>query len=264
MTCTKSARFAVFPLVLLLSSLAIFFASPALAADPDDRPAGFRFHAPRIFIGGHAGMNFPQADSDFYSFLTSNLTLQKSDFRGPFIGFDVGVPIHPHFALVGTFDYGRVSPQSEFRHFVEDNGNPITQTTRFSQISLIGTLRYYPWKMGETVGSYAWVPRRILPYVAGGAGMIHYNLTQFGDFVDSTTYNIFSATFESNDYGLIKHAAAGVDIGITSRVFANLEGRYSFANAGWPPNRWGLTDFRGYRPLDLSGLKLIGGIYFRF
>ena len=245
-------------LLVLAATLAVLSRAPLMAADPEDRPSGFGFHAPRIFIGGHMGMNFPRAKSDFFDMTTRELTLERKDFRTEIYGFDFGVPFHANFAAVASFDYGRATKRSEVRDFVEENGDPIVQKTRFSQYSFVGTLRFYPIKIGETVGSYAWVPARVLPYVGAGAGVVHYNLRQYGDFVDTETYNIFTTSMDSRGSGLAKHVAGGMDIAINSRLVINVEARYSWAKPDLA------YDFVGFDPIDLDGLKVLGGIYFRF
>ncbi len=254
--CAGSAgRLYTFPLLLVLLAS---FASPLRAGDPDNGKSDFSISKPHVFIGGHIGVNLPQTASDIFSMVTRELTLEKSDFRATTGGFDIGVPFADRFAAVFSFDYSRTSPFSESRDFVRENGDPIEQQTRFSLMPITGTLRFYPIKMGESVGSYAWVPTRVLPYLAGGAGAVHYGFRQTGSFVDRDTLTIFDDAFESSGTVWTKHLAAGVDIGLTPRIFANVEGRYSWAEAHLS------RDFQGFRPIDLSGLRLVGGIYFRF
>jgi outer membrane protein W len=225
---------------------------------PQETPSGFHLGQPRMFVGGHAGLNFPNAGSDLFGMVTRELTLGKSDFRSPAVGFDFGVVFQSRFATVFTLEYARTSPASESRNFVEDNGNAITQTTHFTQMPVTGTLRFYPKKIGETVGSYAWVPARFLPYVGAGGGVIRYTFSQSGSFVDSQTLNIFVASLESSGYAATGHVVTGVDIGLTWRVVANVEARYSWAHAN-------LTrDFSGFQPIDLAGLRISAGMFFRF
>ncbi len=259
MTPARSSRYSVRSFVLLLS--AIIFAVPAMplrAEEPQEHPSGFRINEPRLFIGGHAGINVPQTASDIFSMVTRELTLAKKDFRAPMIGFDVGVPFRSHYAVVFSFDYARTTPSSEVRDFVEENGDPIRQTTRFTLMPITATLRFYPWKQGETVGSYSWIPTRVLPYVGGGGGIVRYSFGQSGDFVDRSTLDIFTAALESSGIGATMHVTTGMDISITPLIFVNAEARYSWANADLS------SDFTGFRPIDLSGMRVIAGVYFRF
>jgi len=120
------------------------------------------------------------------------------------------------------------------------------------------TLRYYPGKTGEYVGSYAWIQTRLNPYIGAGGGALGYNLSQSGRFVDKTNLNIFSMALNSDGWTPTMHIAGGMDINLTPRIFVNGEARYSWARSDLS------NDFTGFAPIDLSGVRILGGIYFRF
>jgi hypothetical protein len=252
------ARFAVLLIFAFILAPLTLQAGESDSESMQDRPSDFMIHKPGYFLGVHAGMNFPRAESDLFQMVTRELTLEKSDFRNPPIGFDLGVILQDHFALVFSGEYGRKNKKSEFRDFVEDNGRPITQETNFRLFTATATLRYYPLKLGETVGSYAWIPRRVLPYVGGGGGFIHYTFRQAGDFVDKQTYDIFYASLVSSGWAPMPFVASGIDIGLSPAVFINMEARYSWAQADLS------RDFGGFQPIDLSDLRVVGGINVRF
>jgi opacity protein-like surface antigen len=218
----------------------------------------FNPRKPKVFVGGNIGFNMPKAGSDIYDMVTSELTLEKSDFRATAVGFDFGVPIASHFAIVTGFEYYSTKTKSESRNYVENNGDPIEQTTELSQYPFTVTLRYYPRKTGESVGSYAWIPTRVNPYVAGGVGAHGYKFEQHGRFVDKATLNIFSTALLSEGWTSTVHFAGGIDINLTPRIFVNGEARYSRAYAELS------RAFTGFEPIDLSGFRIRGGIYFRF
>ena len=213
---------------------------------------------PKVFVGGHIGLSIPKAESDIYDMVIRELTLEKSDFRAAAFGLDFGVPIASHFAIVAGFEYSRSTTRSESRGYVEDNGDPIEQTTQFDRYPITATLRYYPGKTGEFAGSYAWIPTRLNPYIGGGGGALYYDLHQYGRFVDTSTMNIFSTTLKSNGWTPTIHVAGGMDINLTPRIFVNGEFRYSRARADLS------NSFTGFDPIDLSGVRILGGIYFRF
>jgi hypothetical protein len=268
MVCIRSSRYGGCALALLLSAaISILFAMPLQGAEQTQSSPGFSLRRPsHLLIGVHMGVDIPQAKGDLFGLLTNILSLNKSDLRAPVFGFDVGVPFHPSFSAVGNIDYSRFSRDSEFRHFA-NNGKPITQTTRLSQFSFVGTLRYYPRKTWESVGSYAWIPTRIMPYVAAGGGLIHYNLSQHGSFVDQSTLNIFPGRYLSAASSFVKHCAAGLDFSLSLRIVVNLEARYSWAGAGISAGTDGINPdfhFTNSPAVDLGGLKLAGGAYLRY
>ena len=218
----------------------------------------FNPRKPKVFVGGHIGLSAPKAGSDVYDMMTRELTLEKSDFRAVAFGGDFGVPISSLFSVVAGFEYSRSTPKTESRDYIESNGDPIVQTTQFRLLPITMTFRYYPGKTGEYVGSYAWIPTRLNPYIGVGGGALGYNLRQSGRFVDKTSLNIFSMALKSNGWTPTMHVAGGMDINLTPRIFVNGEARYSWARADLS------NDFTGFDPIDLSGIRILGGIYFRF
>ena len=237
--------------------IAVFFANTVAYAQVSSS-SDFNPRKPKIFMGGHIGFSMPKADSDVYDMMIRELTLEKSDFRATGFGLQFGVPIASHFAVVAGFEYSRSKNKSEFRDYVEDNGDPIEQTTEFRQIPIAITVRYYPVKTGEFVGNYAWIPTRLNPYIGGGGGALGYKLSQSGRFVDKSNMHIFSTTLKNNDWTPTAHIAGGIDINLTPRIFVNGEARYSWARADLS------NDFTGFDPINLSGVRILGGIYFRF
>lgn len=244
----------------IITAVALALPAPLHAQDDASvsSASGFALGRPRVFLGGHLGLFAPRADSDLYDMITRELTLDKSDFRAAAVGGDFGIPFASHFAAVVSLGYSRSTSRSESRDFIESNGDPITQTTRLSQVPLTVTLRYYPRKLGETVGSFAWIPTRLNPYLGAGAGILHYDFSQYGRFVDRNTLDIFDADLKSSGLTDTEHVAAGMDISLTPRVFVNGEARYSWAGADLS------GDFTGFQPIDLGGFRLLGGVYFRF
>ena len=246
-------RFFHLGIVFLTVTLAGTAAYAQVSSSSDFNP-----RKPKAFAGGRIGFNIPKAGSDLYDMVTSELTLKKSDFRAAVFGGEFGIPVSSHFAVVAGFEYSSSRTKSESRHFVEDNGDPIEQTTQLSQFPITATLRYYPVKTGEFVGSFAWIPTRLNPYIGGGGGALGYSFNQSGRFVDKSNMNIFSTTLKSDDWTPTAHIAGGIDINLTPRIFVNGEARYSWASATLS------NAFTGFDPIDLSGVRILGGIYFRF
>ena len=95
-------------------------------SETGEKKADFLFGKPKIFLGLHFGLFFPQADSEVFDMITSELTLEESDFDAWDLGFDVGFDLHEKLDLVFRFDYSSESAGSEFREFVDEQGLPIT------------------------------------------------------------------------------------------------------------------------------------------
>jgi len=256
---TRSTLAALFSVAILVAG------TPATASAQDEGPPpapsrspDFYFEKPLGSIGVRGNWVFARGGSDIFSFLTSQLTLDKGDFRARGFAADLAIALTPRVDVVGGFELARSSSRSEYRDFVDNDRLPIEQTTSLSTVNLTGTLRYALVPRGEAVGRLAWVPRRVVPYVGAGGGACWYELSQTGDFVDFVDLSVFSDSFDSRGWSPSAHGVAGIDLQLHRRLFATVEARYvrSSATLG--------TDFIDFEPIDLSGLRTSAGINFRF
>lgn len=252
-------------LLILGLSLAtpLLFAENEMAADPvasQNRSGNpdFSFSAPKGFVGFHFGRLFPRADSDLFEMITSELTLEKSDFQSWDVGFDGGANLHERFDLIFSFDYTRRTKASESRDFVDENDLPITQTTRLQQFPLTGGVKVLLVPRGSSVGRYAWLPSAVVPYIGGGVGVLWYKLEMEGDFVDESTLEIFSASIRSSGWTPTFYAGGGTDIHVFKNAFLTIDLRYVWARPELD------RDFVSFDTLDLSGFRLSGGLQFHF
>ncbi len=239
----------------LVGVLLLFGAEVCAQGDQD---ADFLFRAPHGSAGVRLGANLPRASGGIFDFVTEQLTLEKGDFRAASIGGEAAFRIIPRLDAVVGVDYlSRTSP-SEVRAFSDENDNPITQETRLMQLPITASLRFYLTPKGESVGQYAWVPARFAPYLGAGGGATWYRFSQTGEFVDEQTLVIFEDDFRSAGWGSVFLAYGGVEFNISRRMFADFQIRYSWADA-----KLG-RDFRGFDPIDLAGLRAIGGFHVRY
>ncbi len=249
--------------------LMLFLAGPLAFAGSDDTmdPAAvqdragepdFSFTAPKGFLGFRIGKFFPQADSELFDMITSDLTLEKRDFRAWDFGMDGGVDLHERVELIFSFDYSRRTKASEFRDFVDENDLPITQTTKIEQIPLTGGVKLLLVPRGQGVGRYAWLPSALVPYIGGGAGILWYRFQQEGDFVDESDFEIFPAHLKSSGWTPTVYAGGGADIRVFKSAFLTLDLRYVWAKPELD------RDFVSFDELDLSGLRVSAGLQFHF
>lgn len=249
--------------------LILFLAGPQLfaesgtamdsAANQDQSgKADFSFSAPKGFVGFRIGRFFPQANGDLFNQITSDLTLEKSDFRMWDIGVDGGVDLHKSVELIFSFDYMKRTKASEFRDFVDENDLPITQTTKLEQIPLTGGVKLLLIPRGRGVGRYAWLPSAVVPYIGGGAGVLWYRFQQEGDFVDESDSAIFPAQLESSGWTPTLYAGGGADIHVFKSTFLTVDLRYVWAKPELDRN------FTSFDALDLSGLRVSAGLQYHF
>ena len=244
-------------------ALAVLSLAVALPAGAQNRPAppplprpapDFLFSAPSGSVTVRGTWLFARAGSDWYDFVTNQLTVDPADFNAPGIGFDVAMALTPRLDAQFSLDYNRAEIESEYRDFVGNDRLPILQTTRVRELNLGGNLKVALTERGREVSRFAWVPRRVVPYAGAGGGLLWFDVRQVGEFVDFVDFAIFQDVFGARGWTPSAQAFAGADIRLFKRLYATVDGRYLWA-AGDLGREW--IDFD---PIDLAGFRLSGGI----
>ena len=250
--------------MLCRESIAAESGSPApqsRAATNTVQPQGnpdFLFGRPHGSIGVRSGWMFARADSDLFTFVQDQLTIDRKDFNAPALAVDVSVGVAPRTDVLFGFDFSRSSTVSEYRHFVDNNRLPVTQDTTLREISLSGSVKFALLPRGREISPRAWIPRAVTPYVGAGGGALWYEFRQNGDFVDFSNLRIFSDTFRSGGWTPSAHVFGGVDVKLWRRLYLTGEARFLWSHA-----TLGL-DFSGFEPIDLAGFKTTGGVSILF
>ena len=245
---TRITQFAFAVLVTLGAAL------PVHAQSSGD---GFLFHQPNARISVRGGYALATAGSDLFDFTTENLTVKKSDFSSLSFGASVGFTVTSRVEFTLDAGYSRSSKTSEFREFIDNNDLPIEQSTTFERVPVTGNLKLYLSPPGQTVGTAAWIPAKVTPWVGVGGGFMRYRFKQEGDFVDFQTGRVFGSTFDTNDWTPMVQGMAGADFTITPSIALTGEARYL-----WAKGELG-RDFGGFDKIDLSGISASVGISLR-
>lgn len=244
--------------MLVLGALLLPAAEAAAQARVPLPSPDFLFGAPKASAGVRGGWTFARAGSDWYDFVTSNLTLENGDFNRPAIGADVGIAVGRRAEVVISVDYSQGTTPSEYRDFVDNRRLPIQQTTQLRQTNVSGGLKYFLTERGREVSRLAWVPRTAVPYIGAGGGILRFEMFQTGDFVDFVDNSIFGDSFRSTGVAPSAHIFGGVDVRVWRRVYVTLDARYLWA-AGDLGRDW--IDFD---PIDLTGTRVSAGVNFVF
>ena len=224
---------------------------------PPPRPApDFLFGRPSGTLGLRVSWLSNRSGSDWYDFVTDQLTLERKNFNGPGIGTDLGIMLTSRIDVMATFDYSQSTTASEYRHLVDNNRLPIEQSTLMRNASLSGGLKFALFERGRDVGRLAWVPRKVVPYVGAGGGATWFQVRQYGDFVDYVDLSVFADVFESKGWAPTAHAFGGVDVRVFRRGYVTFDARYTWASGDLGP------DWIDFDRIDLSGLRLSAGINF--
>lgn len=228
------------------------------SAPPPNRSADFLFGRPRATIGVRGSWVFASAGSDIFDFVTRQLTLDREDFNAPGFAADVAIALTPRLDAQVGWEMSRMEQGSEYRDFVDNDLRPIEQRTALRTQHVFGSVRYALTPRGHEVSRLAWVPRRVIPYVGAGAGLMFYRFQQTGDFVDFVDFSVFQDSFRSQGWAPTAHAFGGVDLQIYRGLYATVQGRYTKAAATLD------DDFIDFDPIDLSGFRVSAGINLLF
>jgi hypothetical protein len=243
--------------VLGLCSLMVF-AAPAVEAQSG---RGFLFREPRVVLTAFGGLALANAGSDLFDFATDELTLSRKDFGGTAYGGDIAVRVRDRYEVVLAFSSSRSDTRSEFREWVDNNDRPIEQVTKFGRVPISLSLRYHPLERGRKIGTFAWIPARIDPWVGAGVGKMRYSFRQRGDFIDFDTDPdnpaVFADDFESAGWANMLQATAGAGWSLSPGLQLTGELRYIHSSADLR------GDFLGFDRLDLSGLATTLGLSLR-
>lgn len=237
--------------------LACTTATPA-ALSAQSAGNGFLFGRPKRALSFAVGYARANAGSELFSFTTNQLTLNRSDFSGPTLDVELSVALGAATHLVVTGSYAGTKKGSEFRDFVDQDNQPIQQTTQFQRVPLTVSLKQYLTSPGRTIGSFAWIPAKVAPFVSVGGGAMWYRFRQQGDFIDQSTNEVFPATLSSSRWTAAARASAGLDFTLSPRLALTARGSYL-----WARGRLG-SDFAGFDRIDLTGFSSAIGLSARF
>jgi hypothetical protein len=126
---------------LLLTAAPVFAQSSRADATGSERPTrttpDFLFGRPNGSVGVRGSWLLARKQSDWYDFVTSQLTLDDSDFNFAAFGIDVGVALPSRADVIFSLDFGQTTLPSAYRDFVDNRRLPIEQQTRMREVSLM-------------------------------------------------------------------------------------------------------------------------------
>lgn len=235
-----------------------------LAAHAQAQRSDYLLGRPKATLTLRAGVGRPNASDGVFAVTDSVgrklLTLSPDQFVGANFGADLGVPFTQKLELQLSLSSSSRQAESEYRDYVDNRDLPIDQATRLQRVPISLGLRYNFVPAGRSISRLAWVPSRLVPYAAVGAGAMYYRFRQNGDFVDfrSRSLDVFTATLEAKGWAPLGYAAGGLTWSVLPAVALNTEVRYDHSST---PMR---GDFTGFGRTSLSGVAINTGLQFRF
>ena len=220
---------------------------------------GYLFHRPQGSLSIRGGWSQPNANSDIFSHARRNLTLDRTDFGSANVIADVGVRVSNRFSLQFSGGYSGRTADSEMRDWVDNNDQPIAQSTKLVRAPFLAGVRFDLTNPGRSIGRLAYIPSRFTPYVAGGAGVMYYKFRQSGSFKDDNSIDIFDDVLETSGTSFASYGALGVDFTLTPIIALTTEARYDAAKP-----RTSDGAFSAFRKTDMSGMSATIGFTFRY
>ena len=239
--------------VLAAPGVAAAEGDPSAPAAQSSRP-DFLFEPPRGSFSVRFATNVLNANSDWFGFVRDQLTLDRGDFVSMGIAGDLSFNVTPRFDAVITAEATGRNALSEYRDWVDNNRLPIEQNTRMRQMSFTAGVRYALISRGRQVSTLAYVPSRLVPYVGGGAGVLRYDLLQYGDFIDISDFAVFSDQLPSKGWTPTAYVSGGVDWLLIKKFAVTVDVKYQFAAPELDESAW-----TGFEPLGLSGVRVSTG-----
>jgi len=245
-------------------SLALLFAAvaaPASAQIVQSVSFGAGFFQPRGFDrrvdGDVLVANLTQPD--VLPGVSGSLSFDIGEFRGMPLFGEWNLAINKRLEVSAGLSYFTNKVDSVYADLVNcplppcapPGGTEIEQELRLTMLPISGLVRFFP--MGDPTG--------IQPYLGGGVAAIRFTYTETGEFVDTTTFEIFSDKYTAKGTAFGAIILGGVRFPLGGDVYGlTVEGKYQFANG-----KTGGFDagFLGDK-IDLSGGTLQAGFLIRF
>ena len=155
--------------------------------------------------------------------VTDALAFRISDFKTGQIFGEWNVALGRHIELgAGVGFYKRTVP-TVYLDVIDDNGFEIQQELKLRVVPLTALVRFLPF------GG----PGDVQPYVGAGISALSFRYSEFGDFVDPATLDIFPGKFVETGTAFGGLLLGGVRIPLGGDIYGlGLEGRY----------QWGVGD----------------------
>ena len=248
----RSIRGAIVLSLIALPSIA--------AAQPASR--GYLFKKPNGSFTMRAGYQVQNTASEPFLVERSLTTADSRSFDGFNLGFDLNFAVTRRVDVVLTTDMSTRTNTAEYTGGWNENGLPIVHKNTLDRFALGGGFRVNLVDRGRQISALAFIPAKIVPYVGATAGIMWYEFSQRGDFldiIDDTTADIFTDELHTDHYNVMGQAFAGVERRLNARWSVVGETRYTHSAAQL------VKDYASFREdINLSGLAFTLGASVRF
>jgi hypothetical protein len=222
---------------IILTALALVFAAV-------DAEAQWHRHYETVGqVRFRLGIYEPAGRSDGWDGVFEGFTGSPSDLKDIVGGMDFLWRIGRSSGVLFGFSYYSGATTSGYEDWVASDGSEVRHTTRLRTSDLTAA-----WV-------YRFGTRGVRPYAGLGGGILWWELTDEGYFIDFGDPNlpVFYAWYGARGTTFEAFALLGLDIPLSPRWSFFAEGRYRYAS-----DELG-DDYSGFGSLDLSGYEISGG-----
>ncbi len=221
---------------------------------------GFLFREPRVTLKFETGYGFQRAQGAIFDDLLARQTLDRRSFDSPYLGGEFAVRVNEQVDVALGVGYQGSSTVSELWDWEGTDGLPIEQLNELTLVPVVVSGRYFLKPRGRSIGRFAWIPEKVVPYLGAGIGLMSYSLEVSGEFVDESDPGlpIYSDRLSTSRNTFLARGAAGVELALGSQFVVNGEARYNYARGSLD------NDFSGFGDIDLDGFQLVAGVAVRF
>jgi hypothetical protein len=181
--------------------------------------------------------------------LSDALVFNVSDFRMGSLFGEWTVGFGDHVEVGANVAFQKRTVPTVYADLVDQSGGDVAQTLRLRMIPTMGIVRFLPFGR----------PGDVQPYVGAGAGVVNFRYSEFGDFIDPQTLEIYSQTYTKTGTAGAGLLLGGVRFPLGGDIYAlSLEGRYLWSVGS------GLGDNFLADKIDMSGGGFNVGFQVRF
>jgi hypothetical protein len=218
-------------------------------------PSASAQQAVNFYLGGFVPTS-ADARGDISGGLSNDVLVRNQEFLSfriqDFDGFTFGgewlFPLHDKFEAGLGIGYFQETVHAVDANYVNANGSEVVANLKLRIVPTTATVRFTP------LGTKAWIQ----PYVGGGVGIFGWRYSEYGQFVDPTTLNIFNGNFVGSGWTVGPVLLGGVRVPI-GPLAAGFEARWQKAHGDLPSDQ----GFSGTE-IDLGGMNYLATVAVRF
>jgi opacity protein-like surface antigen len=178
------------------------------------------------------------------------LAFEISDFNSVTVGGEWLYGVSDFLETGVGIGYYKKTVPSVYRDLVNDNGSEIAQDLRLRIVPISATVRFLPFGRDAPVE----------PYIGAGVGFFNWRYSESGEFVDSSSGDIFPATYEADGTAVGPVIVGGLRFPAGDAFTVGLEYRWQKAEGDTNPVE---SELLGDK-IDLGGQSINFTMHIRF